>query len=273
MAILDLEEKSREIVEKGAALPLYTCELSEVPQDNVVPDGYVGRIVVPGNEKRLHKFEPGEYLKTVGGIEHMQEVLTENDILWVPLFVGELDAPTEWPPKLLPDYQEHIELVATVGPSIKGVLTGNQGPELSYRKEGRSAIDNTGLCAKFIKYVHSLFLPLGVKLVVGPMDRDLAEDCYVNSAQHLKHAVVRCNAIAFCFCGFTLLIGAHWDTKNEILVESAKMAAEARKGHPADKLYRYLSGFEVITDIDLDDPLTYGNDVLAAEAGFKAGVY
>ncbi len=273
MAIVDLEEKSKQIMERGAALPLYTCELGVVPEDDVIPEGYIGRIIVPVNAAGKQEFAPGEYMEAVGGIEHLQEVLTENDILWAPLFVGDLGSPTGWPPQARPDYEEHMDLVATIGPVIKAVLEGNQGPELSYRGDGRSATDNTGLCAEFIKHVDALFKPLGVRTVVGAMDRDLLQDCYVNSAQHLKHAVAGCGGAVFCFCGFTMVAGTHWDTSNPPLVRSGEMAAEFRKGHPADKLYRYLSGFEVIADIDIDDPLSHGNDVLMAEAGFRAGVY
>ena len=270
-----LEEKSKEIVERGVALPLWTCELGEIPEDNIVPEGYAGRMILPRVHGQRFAFKPGEYLKAANGREHLESILTEDDILYVPLFVGETYMPADWPPKKMADFDEHMDLIATVGPRIKAVLTGNQGPELSYRKEGRSPVENTALCGKFIRHVDNLFELLGVRTAVGPMDRDIAQDCYLGGHRHMQQMLIACEAIAFCFCGFTLVPGMYFDNEGEEIPESVKLIAEWGRGKSADMLRKYLSGDGAVFwgDIYEDGGLEHDNDKLMAEAGFKAGVY
>jgi len=255
-----LEAKSQLIMERGAALPLWTCELGDIPGDDTIPSGYAGRMILPRVWGQKFAFKPGEYLKAANGREHLESILTENDILYVPLFVGETYKPADWPPKKIADFDEHIDLIATVGPRIKAVLTGNQGPELSYRKEGRSPVENTALCSKFVRYVDS-------------MDRDIAQDCYLGSHKHLQQALASCEAIAFCFCGFTLVPGTYFDNEGEEILESVRLISEWRRDRSIDILRRYLEEIDMWGDIWEDGGLEHGNDVLMAEAGFKVGIY
>ena len=275
MASPTLGTKSQLIKEHGAALPLWTCELGSIPEDSAIPDGFAGRMILPRVDGQRFAFKPGEYLKAANGREHLESILTEDDILYVPLFVGETYMPSDWPPKKMADFDEHMDLIATVGPRIKAVLTGNQGPELSYRKEGRSPVENTALCGKFIRHVGNLFEPLGVRTAVGPMDRDIAQDCYLGGHKHMQQMLIACEAIAFCFCGFTLVPGMHFDNAGEEIPESVRLISEWRGGKSADVLRAYLEkdGAEFWGDIWEDGGLEHDNDVLMAKAGFKAGVY
>jgi len=273
-----LETKSRSIVEHGAALPLYACELWEVPEDNVVPEGYVGRIIVPGKLKKSAgqtwaMFEPGEYMEAVGGVEHLRKILTEDDILWVPLYEGNLGDPPVWPVRQLPDFDAHMELIAEVGPQAGGILTGNQGPELSFRQDDRDMVQSGNYAARFIRSVATLFEARGVRPVFGPMDRDLAYDCYMDSQHRIRQALCDVGAVGFCFCGFVLTPGTTWDRGNNVLVESAAIIAGYAEGHTVSDLQHYLKGATFWGDIDMDHGLSAGNDVLMAEAGWTAGVY
>ncbi len=273
MASPTLETKSQLIKEHGAALPLWTCELGNIPEDSAIPDGFTGRMILPRVSGQKFAFKPGQYLEAAGGREHLESILTQNDVLYVPLFVGETYKPADWPPKKMPDFNEHMDLIATVGPRVKAVLTGNQGPELSYRKESRSPLANVALCSRFIRHIYELFEPLGVRTAVGPMDRDIAQDCYLGGHKHMRQTLASCGAIAFCFCGFTLIPGAYFDNKGEEIPESVRMISEWRRGRSIDVLRYYLEGIEVWGDIWENGGLEHGNDALMAEAGFKAGVY
>lgn len=266
-----LAEKSKTLVERGAALPLYTCEIGDVPEDATIPEGYVGRIIVPRAVPGRYNFVAGEYLRVVGNIK---SVLTPNDVLYVPLYKGRLGKPGWWPPTELPNFGAHLDLIREVGPHIKGVLTGNQGPELSFRGNNVSPEQNTKLIGKFVTKVANVVRGAGANPVFGPMDLDIAEDCYLGR-QIMLTALYHAKAVAFIFCGFTLIEGCYYKETDPILASSVKWIRSIQKKHSADLLPDYLGkkGVEFWGDIHEVGGLEHGNDKLLAEAGFAAGVY
>jgi hypothetical protein len=139
--------------------------------------------------------------------------LTDKDVVALALFRDKtfMGYGKSWV-EPLPDFENTMALLREIGPSIRGVIVGNQdGVEVSYRYlyhgwQG-DAIGNILACSDYVKNVGGMLRDMGVTPFFSPMDFDILQDCYL-AEWRMKRALDEVGATAVVSCGYTMIPGA-----------------------------------------------------------------
>jgi hypothetical protein len=160
-----------------------------------------------------------------------------------------------------------MELVRFLGVNVKGILTGNHGPELSYKHQGWHATTNVRRMKSFVEATASVLQAAGTRPVYGTIDWDLLHD--VHSMQELAATIQKFGGWQICFTGFTLVPDTYMQSKvkhfqGEQLRELEKLGGPRR-------LREYLSKYEVWSGVGGAAGLDMNPPLLEA-FGYKAGM-
>ena len=129
--------------------------------------------------------------------------------MWSESPAGGVEAPGPFPPEPLADYEAHLSFLREVAPRVMGVITGNHGPELSYKHLGWEAEANIGRMMAFVELTAPVIVEAGARPFYGTIDWDFLHDVYGPGARGLLETVNRYNGAQCCFTGFTLCPGCH----------------------------------------------------------------
>ncbi len=261
---------------KRQAIPLWACcqgmpDRWPVGEDWL--DVHAGRILWP---------IPAERNPLPGELDWLVDIVTERDIVWVPLYQENLSYPTphHWPPTPLPDYGELWQLCREIAPKVHGLMLGNNGCELLYRRlvriEGQNAF---GIDARASVYDMATFVDTharaceswGTRLFVGTMDWGVLHDCYQAGGQ-LAATCARYGVPQICTCGFTLLPDT-WYKPHPLMGGQRLFAAEC-EGNSEDfpRLREFISSGGYWSGVNGLAGVEAGNVGALASYGFKAGI-
>jgi hypothetical protein len=148
-------------------------------------------------------------------VERLKNVLTsltERDILTVRLYEDVLLHPRKSGIEKLPDFDETFALIRDIGPSLRGVMVGNQLTcEVSYRHAWGSwrshAQGNCRAVTEFIRGVGEMFREIGVAPVFGAMDWEVIQDAY-HAHRVIRQALIDVDAVNYVACLYTCVPGA-----------------------------------------------------------------
>ena len=237
-----------------------------------LPEGFTGRLVVPlAHGAEAQSPVPGQYLGAVGDRNAFLAALGPQDVVHIPLYVGGVEAPGPFPPEPLVDYAEHLAFLLEVAPRVMGIITGNHGPELSYKHLGWEAEANIGRMMAFVELSAPLIADAGARPCYGTIDWDMLHDVYGKGARGVQEAVNRYNGVQCCFTGFTLCPGCYMQPD----VTHFRGAQESYiKGFDPQfaRLRRYLEAGECWSGIGGRPGLEAGNAEKLEELGFRGGI-
>lgn len=239
--------------------PLYVMQQRPAP---LGPE-YAGRVLTPVQDgAEALPLSPDQYLQAVG--DEFQP--GPQDVVWVPLYTGAVDHPSNWPPEKLSDYDRHVEFLRDLAPQVQGILTGNHGPELSYKHQGWHEQDNVRRMCSFVEATAPLIAEAGARPVYGTIDWDLLHDVY--SGGKLGQVIRQYGGLQICFTGFTLI-------KDARMIPGVKHFAGAQREEVERLgeagLREYLVQYEVWSGVCGVEGLPI-NAPLLAGLGFRAGM-
>jgi hypothetical protein len=218
-----------------------------------------------------HSPRPGEYLERVGDRDKFLATLEPNDVVSVPLFVGGVEEPGPFPPEPLPDYEAHLAFLREVAPRVMGIITGNHGPELSYKHVGWVDKWNVRRMAAFVEQTAPLIVDAGARPFYGTIDWDLLHDVYGPLDYMLQKTINRYNGVQVVFVGFTLCPGCYMqpDVKH---FEGAQVQLIQQHDPTSARFRQYLAQGECWSGIGGRLGLEAGNAEKLETLGFKGGI-
>jgi len=253
-----------EIIEE-LDFPFYeVCEegVEGLPTSRDIEPYYAGRLIMS------HCSAAPAFYATLDSLDELKAILTKNDVVWIQLYKGNLGQ-SDWPLQKVDDYGRRIGFIEEIAPLVGGILTGNQGPEMSYRP--RPSHENIRLLCEFIDMTAPVILDLGGTPFYAPMDLDIMQDCYQTDGMLLRK-LNDVGATSIVYCGFTMLPGAYCDPKVPIFAETLKQAEVVRGGQSPELLKDYLKETNIWSDVAGDIGLRKGNGSLVKSWGFKAAI-
>jgi hypothetical protein len=264
------------VMDRDPAFPIYVAwsyHLTAFPSDYTP-----GRMV-----------NPRDYRDTMtGAIDSViMEHVGPNDIVFVPLFLGDEGDEVYSAPDdscKIPAYDENMRLVEELAPKVKAVMVGNAGPELSFKERWiKRANDEEELpprkwmseqMCEFMRSTAGIILNSGGTPCYGPVDWDVAIDCYYGDAiyRDLSNEI---GALQYCACGYQLFGLQRRNGYPKVPDESDVFfwpCCPVEEDTPWPFLSRYLRGYDhIITGVGHLPGLIDGNDIVLAEHGFDAG--
>jgi hypothetical protein len=241
-------------------------------------------------------YEPGRVINprpyrdpNTGAIDRsIEEHLGPNDIIFIPLFPGDendrfvyANVSTK---NRLPAYDENTSLIRDIAPRVKAIIVGNAGLELSFKDEWLrlkptygSGLDRKWMSEQmcdFMKSTSEIILDAGGTPCYGPVDWDVAIDCYYGDAiyRDLSNEI---GALQYCCCGYQLFELQRRDGYPKVPHPSDVRywpCCPKDENRPWQMLTEYLSGYDhIITGIGHMQGILKGNDGILAEHGFDAG--
>lgn len=241
-------------------------------EHEAVPAGFRGRMVVPlRNGEEALSPRPGQYLAAVGHREKFLEALGPEDVVSLPLYKGGVLEPGPYPPQPLEDYAEHLSLLREVAPRVRGIITGQHGPELSYKHLGWGPAQNIPRMVRFVHMTAPQIVAAGAQPFYGPIDWDLMHDVYGGVKPSLYEEVAKHSGVMVCFTGFTLVPGCHMQ-ENVVHFMGEQEARIQREDPGAERLREYLQAAECWSGVGGRAGLEAGNAERLAEFGFRGGI-
>ena len=268
-----------DLMDREAAFPVYSYVVDGLASQYNVPTDYEpGRVIIAGHRDR----------STCRIDDTLEDRLGPNDIVYVPLYIGECMGPnnTEVIPcdntsYKLGCYEENLRFLERIAPRVKGILVGNAGPELSFKHLWRGDLITPRITLieemiSFVDETSEIIKNFGGTPCYGPVDWDVALDCYFCDSRYRD----RCNeigAINIIFCGFQLFgLGKERPRVPSVPHESDVFfwtICPRKEVEPWPVLTDYISGYdEIISGLEFLAGLRRGNDVSLAEHGFDAGL-
>lgn len=229
----------------------------------------------PGRVIILNQYDLSEGTGEI--LDGTEEKIGERDILYVPLYKGNVHGdttPSDGFPERLECYDHNLDFIRNFGKRFGGVLVGNIGPEISFKhlflygEDGRNSVLRK--TREFIKEVGDVVAGAGAKPCFPLIDWDLAADCYFGGAV-CQDVVNDLNGTLVCFCGFNLF-GLD-DRKIPCPGDACWNFCPRQEESPWKELSEYISGFkESISGVNFIEGLDNGNDVALNDHGFSAGL-
>ena len=268
------------IIDRPAAFPIYSFTSDALKAENHVPRDYEpGRVVDSGHREPVTcRIDPT-----------LEERLGPNDIVFVPLYLGQdtgpnhnVCSPCDNTSFKAPAYDENMEFIRRVAPHVKAILVGNGGAELSFKhlwlrepfKPRMMMIDEM---IRFVDETSGFIREAGGTPCYGPVDWDVAVDCYYGDGRYRDH----CNsvgALQVVYCGFQLFsLGLdRLPTYAGVPHESDSYfwrTCPHREDPPWPVLSEYLAGYDhIMSGVEFLTGLRRGNDIVLAEHGFGYGL-
>ncbi len=229
---------------------------------------WTGRVLAPVSCE-TKPAQPGEFKAAVGELEAFQEKLLPTDVLHVPLYEGIVENHGGWPPSKYSDFETNLELVKELAPCVRGILVGNHGPEITYRRIFAHPRANIDHLTEFVKQSGDVLREAGAVPFWGPMDYDLLHDCYDAGGQ-LRDTINEYGGTSIVFCGFTLVPGAKLHPPNCKDFQGVQVRTVQSRGLQFMKDYLAQGSFwsGVCGQIGLEA----GNHEKLAAFGFKVGM-
>lgn len=254
----------------NAAFPMYHLVGSRSAMDEPENELYAGRVV---HLWPVTPMTPAIFANGVGDRDALLDSLTGDDVLWVPIYDCHIDQRIEhWPGgKPAEWYEGAFALLMDAAPIVRAVMIGNMGPEMCFFDRSKRYNPSAH---RFVRDTALLIRDCGGRPAYGTVDWDLLIDCYMGGGQ-MADAMREVNALQVCYCGYTMLPGAYYDRSHNLYAEQSGFIAAHDKdvdGVQRPKLRQYLSKLDVVTGVNFINGLKAGNDKLAAEYGFSAGM-
>lgn len=255
----------RELIGREAAFPISVCFYANDSFYDAEFDG--GRFLLGHYEASNGKMIP-----------RLERRLRPNDVVYVPLYHVQ-DGGPEIALQKLRYHNENLAFIRDVASSVRGILVGNCGPELSYmfywlkhRELPRSIFSEW--MSDFADETSRIIKGAGGTPFYGTRDWEMAIDHNFGEASFRD----RCNelgAVQICFCGYQhfgiaqdgdIPIVPHPD--REDYFEACPIMEEM----PKPSFQEYLRGGEFWTGVFGLGGMMNGNDKQLLEFGYKAGV-
>jgi len=264
------------VVDRPAAFPIYSFECDGLVKPNVLPVEYE-----PGRNVLFGYMDP-ETRKVDRSIE---EKLGPNDIVYVPLYIGENPervSACDGTHQKLDCYDHNMEFLVSIAPRVKAILVGNAGPELSFKHlcmnpTGCTRMHMMDEMCRFVDETSTFIRAAGGRPAYGPVDWDLCIDAYFCDGRYRNHCRGK-GIIQIVYCGFQLFALGKDRLPDYPMVPhySDKLfwpMCPRQEGPPWPQLTEYIRGYdEIVSGLEFITGFQRGNDIVLAKHGFKAGL-
>ena len=239
-----------------------------------------GRVIQPGTDQG--RWAKGEWAAEIGGYDKLLSVVTKDDVVFVPLWNGCLNAKCkDASAKYLTDGHEDLRaFIRDLAPCVHAVLLGNAGVELNFWQPAQTRLGYNRHVPEMVGFVEAcaeIVIDAGGRPAFGTVDWDLAFDCYepIDSPQAgvLARAMKACNALQICFCGYTLVPEGWCDRTFDLYSRQLPFLDERERKRPYIHLMRYLDELEVWSGCNGPEGLQHKQDVYLSFYNFKGGMY
>lgn len=256
------------LIDRAPSFPINYCLYS---WDFYDPDSETPRILLCHYDNFSGKLYQG-----------LRDKLRPTDIVFVPLYGGmklKDRCQADDTSQRIEFYDENIEFINDVASSVRGILVGNCGPELSFkhlwlRDQSQPREMMSRWMCDFAEDTNEIIANAGGTPVYGTIDWDIAVDYHYSDAM-FRDKCNELNAIQICFCGYQLF-GVAQDGPSPIVPHPADCmffpCCPKDEMMPKKGFQEYLRGGEIWTGVHGKDGLMNGNDIKLSSFGFKAGV-
>jgi hypothetical protein len=194
-----------------------------------------------------------------------------EDVVYVPLYRGSEEDPGPFPPEPLSDYGKRVAFLREIAPRVQGIITGNHGPELSYKHLGWTSEQNCARMAGFVELTAPRIVAAGGRPVYGTIDWDLLHDVYSGGQELLGKAVAKYNGWQIVFTGFTLVPDTYMQP--EVKHFQGDQLRRMRGPDPSLAVVRsYLARYEVWSGMGGQAGLAAGNAEKLEQFGFRGSI-
>lgn len=225
------------------------------------------------------RFLLGHYEASDGKmIRGLEKRLRPDDVVYVPLYEVQ-EGGTELDLRKLKYHNENLAFIRDVASGVRGILTGNCGPELSYmfywlkHRELPSSIFSEWMI-DFAEETARIVVGAGGTPFYGTRDWEMVIDQNFGGASFRD----KCNelgAIQICFCGYQHF-GLSQDGDIPIVPHPDRPdyfeACPVMEEMPKPSFQEYLRGGEFWTGVFGIDGMKQGNDENLKKFGYRAGV-
>jgi hypothetical protein len=207
-----------------------------------------------------------------------------DDVVFVPLYAGHRISDryvANGTHQRLECYEENMAYIREAAPSVRGILVGNCGPELSFKDTWmKQAVLNhprgwmSDMMCAFAAETSAFIKAAGGTPFYGTVDWDIAIDFHYGRSS-FRNTCNALGAVQICFCGYQLF-GLDHDGPSEIVPhpddEFYFECCPVMEQMPKLGLQEYLRGGEIWTGLFGLDGLRRCNDAKLKGYGFSAGV-
>lgn len=212
--------------------------------------------------------------------DDLERYLRPSDIVYVPLHAGTLlrDRYLTFNfEERCQAYDENIKMIERIAPHVRGILTGNAGPEVTGKELWLGSPDRprsmmSDFMCDFVREVAEIIVPAGGKPWFGIIDWDLSVDCHFGGGR-VRDAINALGGGNIAFTGYNLF-GPGSDVPHPIVPHPNDAAfwqvCPILEEMPKPKMTEYLRGWnEGWSGADGLDGLLKENDTLLKNGGFK----
>lgn len=233
-----------------------------------------GRVIQPGIDQG--RWAAGEWAASFGGYEKLLSVVTKDDVVFVPLWNGQLNhkAWSADPANLADGHENLVAFIRDLAPLCGSVLLGNSGPELIFWQPAMNSQGYVQYLPEMLDFVNrcaEIVIDAGGRPAFGTVDWHLAFDCWGN--QSLARAMKDCGALQVCYCGYTLIPEAWCDRTFDLYSRQLPYLRERERKEPFIRLMRYLDDLDVWSGCNGKEGLQHKQDVYLDFYNFKGGMY
>jgi hypothetical protein len=184
--------------------------------------------------------------------EPFQEALGQNDVVWIPLYLGTINDPAVRKDEKRQENAANWKAISAIAPKVRAVLVGNANAEIHYELEPKEEFER---CLTFVEQHGDRIRPFG-RPAFAPIMENLVYDAFHGGGK-LRELLLSMDALVLSYAG------SEWFFEKE--------RPRIPEPRPFPTMRAYLSELEAWTGVGLQRGLDNGSGRVLKDAGYSAG--